>query len=316
MGHLEKGQWIKEKLIPENDKGNFKRQTQKFRECIGSEEPFKAEKKRYHLYVSYACPWAHRSLIMRKLKKLEDIIDVSVVSPKMMEDGWTFQSEFPGSTGDKLLRKSFLHEVYTLADQEFTGKVTVPVLFDSNTKKIVNNESSEVIRIMNKAFDHLTGNRDDYYPLELQDEINEVNEDIYENINNGVYKTGFAQKQEVYEENFDALFAALDRVEKRLQGNDFLVGDRLTEADIRLYTTLARFDPVYYVHFKCNRTLIRDFKNMGRYLGRLYRMEAFKSTTNFDHIKTHYYYSHRQYNPYGIVARGPDPIVPMEKNHE
>lgn len=306
MGYLEKGQWIKEKLIPEAKDGEFKRPAQSFRECIGGDA---VEKNRYHLYVSYACPWAHRALIMLRLKKLEDLIDVSVVSPKMMDDGWTFATDFPGATGDKLLHQKFLRDIYTTADPDFSGKVTVPVLFDSMTKKIVNNESSEVIRIMNKAFDHVTGNKEDFYPDSCKDEIDSINEDIYENINNGVYRTGFATHQRAYELSFDALFAALDRVEKKLQGKTFLVRERLTEADIRLFTTLVRFDPVYYVHFKCNRTMIREFKNLASYLARLYEIPAFKETTYFDHIKTHYYYSHRQFNPYGIIARGPQPLV-------
>jgi len=298
MGRLEKGRWIVEDVISKSDDGEFKRQEQKFREM-----KIIPEKDRYHLYVSYACPWAHRSLIMRKLKNLEDIISVTVVSPYMMEDGWIFNGT------DPVFQKECLREVYTEVDPDFSGRVTVPVLLDKKTKRIVNNESEDVIRILNDGFNELTGNADDYYPKNFRDEIHEVNEDIYHNINNGVYKTGFATRQDAYDANVKKLFEALDRVEKRLEGKKFLVGDRLTEADIRFYTTLVRFDAVYYVHFKCNRTMIREFKNLSRYLKDLYEMEAFKSTTHFDHIKAHYYYSHRQINPYRIVPLGPCPLV-------
>jgi putative glutathione S-transferase len=305
MGHLENGKWIIEKVVPESKDGDFKRQDQKFREGVDHA----SDKGFYHLYVSLACPWAHRTLIMRKLKKLEDLIPVSVVNPKMMDEGWSFDQDFPGATGDQLLHLNFLREIYTTADPTFSGKVTVPVLFHTKTQKIVNNESSEIIRIFNEAFDDLTGSRDDYYPEDLKAQIDEVNKDIYQNINNGVYLTGFALNQRMYEKNFDALFQALDRIDKRLEGKTYLVGEKLTEADIRLYTTLVRFDPVYYVHFKCNRTLIRDFANLSVYLKHLYEIPAFRETTNFDHIKTHYYFSHRQFNPYGIIARGPGPVI-------
>jgi glutathionyl-hydroquinone reductase len=309
MGQLLSGKWTIENIVPETKDGEFKRQTQKFRDVILPHTIYEPESRRYHLYVSLACPWAHRTLIMRKLKNLEEHVAVSVVSPKMMDDGWSFEKEFPGTTGDKLLNKKFLYETYTSADPSFSGKVTVPVLYDSKAQKIVNNESSEIIRIFNEAFNKLTKNQDDFYPKELRSEIDEVNNDVYEHINNGVYRTGFAQNQSVYEESFDKLFSALDRIEKRLEEKRYLVGEQLTEADIRLYTTLVRFDPVYYVHFKCNRTLIRDFPNLSVYLKRLYEEKAFKETTNFEHIKTHYYFSHRQFNPYGIIARGPVPLV-------
>lgn len=305
MGHLQDGKWVVENVVPESKDGDFKRQDQKFREGIGPA----SERGFYHLYVSLACPWAHRTLIMRKLKKIEDLIPVSVVNPKMMDEGWSFDKDFPGATGDRLLNLNFLREIYTTADPRFTGKVTVPVLFHTKTQKIVNNESSEIIRIFNEGFDDLTGSMDDYYPEELRKDIDEVNKDVYQHINNGVYLTGFSLNQRMYEKNFDSLFEALDRIDKRLEGRTYLVGEKLTEADIRLYTTLVRFDPVYYVHFKCNRTLIRDFPNLSAYLKHLYEIPAFKETTNFEHIKTHYYFSHRQFNPYGIIARGPDPVV-------
>lgn len=309
MGHLEKGKWIKDGVIPDSKDGSFKRQEQKFREEISPGGFHPPEKDRYHLYVSYACPWAHRTLIFRELKGLREILPFSVVSPLMMEDGWTFREDFPGVIPDPVLNKDFLREIYTEADPEFTGKVTVPVLFDKKLKKIVNNESSEVIRILNSAFNDLTGNRDDFYPERLRRKIDAINDDVYDNVNNGVYKTGFAQSQDVYEENFKNLFACLDRLEAQLEDDVYLLGDVLTEADVRLYTTLVRFDAVYYVHFKCNSRLIRDYPNLSRYLSDLYALEAFRSTTHFDHIKAHYYYSHRQLNPFGIIPRGPSPLI-------
>ena len=314
MGRLEKGSWIVEDLISTTDDGEFKRQEQKFRKLIENNGEHPPEKDRYHLYVSYACPWAHRSLIMRKLKGLEEIVSVSVVSPYMLDDGWTFQNDFPGATSDDVFQKEFLRDVYTLASPDFSGRVTVPVLLDKKTRQIVNNESEEVIRILNNAFNDLNGNKEDYYPKELHQEIHQWNADIYKNINNGVYKAGFALKQEAYDKNVKELFEALDRIEKHLEGKKYLMGERLTEADIRLYTTLVRFDPVYYVHFKCNRTMIREFKNLSRYLGDLFEIEAFKTTTHFDHIKTHYYYSHKQINPYQIIPMGPLPDVKLSQN--
>lgn len=295
MGKLNQGKWIYEELLPPSTDGEFKRQDQKFRDTISS-----PELDRYHLYVSYACPWAHRSLIMRKLKGLEEIFPVSVVSPYMLDDGWTFIKNFEGVVPDSVFGKTFLRDIYTEADPQFTGKVTVPVLFDKKTNTIINNESAEIIRIFNTL-----GEGPDYYPKKLRSEIDEVNEDIYHKVNNGVYKTGFARTQEAYEKNFLKLFDCLDRIEKRLENSDFLVGNTLTEADIRLYTTLVRFDPVYYVHFKCNRRLIREFKNLSAYLARLYALPAFQETTHFDHIKAHYYFSHDQINPFRIVPLGP-----------
>jgi len=309
MGRLDNGKWIVEEVISHTKDGEFKRQEQSFREIIEADGKHPPEKDRYHLYVSYACPWAHRSLIMRKLKNLEDFISISVVSPFMLEDGWSFMNDFPGVIPDSVFQKNFLREVYTKASETFSGRVTVPVLLDKKTGTIVNNESEEVIRIMNSAFNHLTGNQEDYYPEDLREEIHQWNKDIYDNINNGVYKTGFALKQEAYDKNAKNLFEALDRVDERLEGRKYLIGNKLTEADIRLYTTLVRFDPVYYVHFKCNRTMIRDFKNLSSYLKNLYEIEAFKSTTYFDHIKAHYYYSHKQINPFQIIPLGPIPEV-------
>lgn len=309
MGRLENGSWIVEDVISKSSSGEFKRQEQKFRDTIADNSPYKPEAERYHLYASYACPWAHRTLIMRKLKGLERILPVSIVSPYMLEDGWTMKSDFPDVIGDPVFGKTYLREVYTKADPQFSGRVTVPILFDKKSSQIVNNESADVLRIMNSAFNGLTGNNEDYYPEHLHTEIDAINLDVYENINNGVYKTGFASNQEAYEKNYKNLFAALDRIDDRLNGRMFLVGDRLTEADIRLFTTLVRFDAVYFVHFKCNRTMIRDFKNLGNYVRRLFDIGAFRTTTNFDHIKTHYYMSHKQLNPMQIVPKGPEPLI-------
>jgi Predicted glutathione S-transferase len=310
MGRLANGQWIVEDLISKSPGGEFKRQEQHFRDKIEPRGNFPPEKDRYHLYVAYACPWAHRALIMRKLKGLERIISLSVVSPFMLDDGWTFKNDFPGVEYDTVLDKTYLRDVYTAADPTFSGRVTVPVLLDKKTKKIVNNESSEVIRIMNEAFNDITGNSEDFYPREFRTEIDYWNNEIYENVNNGVYKAGFAQTQDAYDEAAKKLFKTLDQVDERLSGRNFLMGAKLTEADIRLYTTLVRFDPVYYVHFKCNRRMIREYRNLSRYLHNLYEMDAFKATTKFDHIKTHYYVSQKQINPFQIVPLGPEPLTP------
>jgi len=304
VGRLDKGRWIVEEVISKTDDGEFKRQEQS-----SGQTTITPERNRYHLYVSYACPWAHRTLIMRQLKKLEDVISVSVVSPYMLEDGWSFKNDFPGVIPDTVFKKEFLKDVYTAVSDTFSGRVTVPVLMDKKEKIIINNESEDIIRILNDGFNDLTGNNVNYYPVELREEINKLNADVYDNVNNGVYKSGFALNQEVYDKNVSALFEALDRIERLLENKKFLVGNRLTEADIRLYTTLVRFDPVYYVHFKCNRSMIREFKNLSRYLRELYENEAFHETTHFDHIKAHYYYSHRQINPYQIVPLGPLPLI-------
>ena len=302
MGMLVEGEWKVQEVNPETKDGEFHRQKQKYHSSLGKEYP--KEKGRYHLYVSYACPWAHRSLIMRQLKGLEDFISYSVVSPDMMDEGWSFDNSFSGSTGDQIYNLSFLKDLYTKADNKFTGRVTVPVLWDKQTDSIVNNESSEIIRIFN-SLNEFSSNQEDYYPESYKDEIDEVNDDVYNNINNGVYKTGFARNQKAYEKNFMNLFDSLERQEKRLEGKLYLVGENLTEADIRLFTTLIRFDAVYFTHFKCNKRMIKDYPNLNRYLKNLYSLDAFRRTTNFNHIKRHYYYSHRTLNPFGIVPLGP-----------
>lgn len=306
MGLLVEGQWQDKWYDTEGNEGKFKRQESKFRDHISTEEgaKFAPESGRYHLYVSLACPWAHRTLIFRKLKGLESHIDVSVVSPDMLDQGWEFAS-YPHATGDRLYNFDYMHQLYTKVDPNITTRVTVPVLWDSKHETIVNNESAEIIRMLNSAFNELTGDEQDFYPNQHTDEIDEINEFVYHNINNGVYKAGFATQQDAYEEALWALFDALDEVESRLSGQSYLIGNTLTEADWRLFTTLIRFDPVYVGHFKCNVRRIADYPNMYDYLKRLYFMEGVADTVNFDHIKRHYYYSHTMINPTQIVPGGP-----------
>ena len=316
-GLLVDGNWTQKDEFAEDD-GKYKREDSAFRNWITADggpgpdgqEAVKAEADRFHLYVSYACPWAHRALIFRHLKGLEDLIPVSVVHPHMLDHGWELKDDFPGATGDPLYGKSYLHEIYTRAKPDYSGKVTVPVLWDTQEEMIVNNESAEVIRIFNAAFNEITGNTSDFYPEALRGEIDEVNARVYEPVNNGVYKCGFAESQEAYDENITPLFDTLDWLETRLSdGRDFLVGNQLTEADIRLFTTLIRFDPVYFVHFKCNLKMIRQYDALNAYLQRIYEMPEVKPTVNFDHIKQHYYYSHKHINPYRIVPQGPRDLV-------
>ncbi len=309
MGRLVDGKWLKTSIITSDNEGAYDRIPRSFRETISKDhEVYRPESGRYHLYVSYACPWAHRTLIFRALKDLEDHIDVSVVCPDMLDMGWTFKTDFPQSTGDKLYGHEFLQELYIKADPHVSTSVTVPVLWDKKTQTIVNNESSEIIRIFNSAFNELTGNQDDYYPAELAKEVDELNDFIYPNINNGVYRTGFARTQKAYDKAVDSLFDALDKIEDRLKDNKYLIGQRLTEADFRLVTTLLRFDAVYVTHFKCNIRRIKDYKNLSRYMKDLYEIAAVKETTNIEHIKRHYYYSHEDLNPNRIVAKGPSDI--------
>jgi putative glutathione S-transferase len=255
--------------------------------------------------VSLACPWAHRTLILRKLKGLENLIDVSVVSFLMLENGWTFDKTH-GSTGDKLGDLKFLHQRYTTDTADYTGRVTVPVLWDKQTNRIVNNESAEIIRMFNSAFDELTGNDLDFYPAPLRAEIDALNEQIYPAVNNGVYRAGFTTSQQAYEAAFDELFAELDRLEQLLGANRYLTGEYLTEADIRLFTTLIRFDAVYYGHFKCNLRRIADYPNLSNWLREIYQWPGIAETVDFTHIKNHYYGSHKTINPTGLVPKGPE----------
>jgi putative glutathione S-transferase len=268
MGHLIDGTWNNDDVATSDDKGKFKREASRYRSTISkddkdhSEHKYYPEADRYHLYVSYACPWAHRTLITRKLKGLGQMISVDVVHPHMLDHSWTFSKDFKAATGDSLYNKDYLYQIYQLDNPKASTKVTVPVLWDKKTKTIVNNESSEIIRILNSNFKDFATSDIDLYPARLKDQIDEMNQLTYEPINNGVYKTGFAKKQSAYEEAFKTLFASLDQVDKMLQGKDYLVGDTLTEADIRLITTLLRFDSVYYVHFKCNYKKISEYKNL------------------------------------------------------
>jgi putative glutathione S-transferase len=292
--------------------GQFVRSASQFRNFVtadGSPGPtgkggFKAESGRYHLYVSLACPWAHRTLIFRKLKGLEEHISVSVVHYLMLDKGWVFKDE-DGATVDHLFGAAAMSDIYTRADPHYSGRVTVPVLWDKQTNTIVSNESAEIIRMFNSAFDGITGNNFDFYPEALHAEIDALNAVIYDTINNGVYKCGFATSQSAYEKNFDALFASLDMLENRLTNQKYLFGDMLTEADWRLFTTLVRFDPVYVGHFKCNRNRIVDYPNLQRFLRSLYNEPGVRETVNFHHIKQHYYRSHPTINPTGIVPVGP-----------
>lgn len=293
--------------------GKFIRSVTQFRNWItpdGQAGPtgeggFKAESGRYHLYISLACPWASRTLIMRKLKGLEDHISLSVVHPLMLENGWTFE-DGSGVIKDTLFNSDYLYQVYLKADPHYTGRVTVPVLWDKETNTIVSNESAEIMRMFNTAFNDITGNHDDYYPTDLQTEIDTMNDFVYPNINNGVYKAGFSTNQKVYEKEVKNLFAALDKLEEHLADKDYLVGNQLTEADIRLFTTLVRFDPVYFGHFKCNIKALVDYPNLWDYTKRIYNHSGIAETVDFDHIKQHYYGSHKTINPTGIVPVGPD----------
>jgi putative glutathione S-transferase len=313
MGMLVDGVWNDVWYDTKETKGHFKRAASQFRNWVtadGAPGPsgtggFKAEAGRYHLYVALACPWAHRTLIFRKLKKLEDIISVSVVDPLMLEKGWEFRNR-DGGTVDHLFGSSALWEVYVKADPHYSGRVTVPVLWDKKTGTIVNNESSEIIRMFNSAFDGITGSREDFYPEPLRAEIDALNAIVYDTVNNGVYKSGFATTQEAYGENAVRLFETLDMLDERLGKSRYLFGDTVTEADWRLFTTLVRFDAVYVGHFKCNIRRIEDYRNLSGYVRDLYQVPGVAETVNLKHIKEHYYRSHKTINPTGIVPVGPD----------
>jgi len=299
MGMMIDGHWETDDGKWASKDGKFHRAQSQFRCRIG-DDCFPVEPDRYHLYVSLACPWAHRTLIFRKLKGLVAIIPVTLVHPHMLNDGWQFGEPEP------LYGFTHAYQLYSKADAHYSGRVTVPILWDKKGQAIVCNESAEMIRIFNSAFNALTGNHDDYYPAELRAEIDEINTFIYDNINNGVYKCGFATTQDTYDSAFDNLFAALDTVESRLADQRYLVGKHRTEADWRLFTTLIRFDAVYYSHFKCNRNRIADMPNLWGYLRDLYQQPGIAETVNFEHIKQHYYYSHESINPTRIVPKGPE----------
>lgn len=319
MGLLIDGQWH-DRWYASRD-GKFEREQAKRRHWVtpdGAPGPdgqggFKAEAGRYHLYVSLACPWAHRTLIYRKLKGLEPLIDVSVVSWLMAEHGWTLDKS-TGSSGDALDDFDYLHQRYTRDDPKYSGRVTVPVLWDRERQCIVNNESAEIIRIFNDAFDELTGSTLDFYPEALHGEIDALNARIYPAINNGVYRAGFATTQDAYEEAFDDLFRELDWLERRLDKQRYLTGEYLTEADWRLFTTIIRFDAVYHGHFKCNLRRIEDYPNLSNWLRELYQWPGIAETVDFTHIKNHYYASHRQINANGIVPQGP--LLGLDRPHD
>src|SRR5215217_6549257 len=320
MGLLVDGVWQDRWYDTKSTGGRFQRTNAVFRNWVTAdgapgltgEGGFKAEAGRYHLYVSLACPWAHRTLIMRKLKGLEPMIDVSAVHWRMLEYGWTFE-EGPGVVPDPVNGARYLHQVYTVAKPDYSGRVTVPVLWDKTKGTIVNNESSDIIRMMNSAFDGIGAKPGDYYPEDLRPEIDSLNARIYDNVNNGVYKAGFATTQQAYEEAVRPLFEALDFLDERLSSRRYLCGDRLTEADIRLFTTLVRFDPVYVGHFKCNLRRIADYPHLSGYLRDLYQTGGIAETVNMAHIKGHYYESHRTINPTGIVPLGP--IMDLDAPH-
>lgn len=306
MGLLQKGEWVDQWYDTDNSGGEFRRQDSRFRNWLtpngeagpSGESGFKTEKGRYQLYVSLACPWAHRTLIFRQLKKLDEYIDVTVVDPIMLENGWEMN--------DTLYGLDFLYQLYLKADKSYEGRVTVPVLWDKQTQTIVSNESSEIIRMFNSAFNHLTGNTADYYPSQLVKTIHDLNGRIYDTINNGVYRAGFATTQQAYEEAFYSLFDSLDWVEGVLSRQRYMAGDQLTEVDWRLFTTLIRFDAVYVGHFKCNLKRIADYPALSAYLRELYQVEGVAETVSFDHIKTHYYASHKTINPTGVIPLGPE----------
>ncbi len=312
MGLLIDGVWHDQWYDTSSTKGRFVRQASQFRNWVtpdGRPGPtgkggFKAESGRYHLYVSYACPWAHRTLIFRVLKGLEQMISVSVVNWYMGEHGWTFEAG-EGVIQDPLFNAQYLHQIYTKADPNYTGRVTVPILWDKDTQTIVNNESSEIIRMFNSAFDPIGAKPGDYYPEANRAEIDTLNERIYTTVNNGVYKCGFATTQVAYEEALKPLFDTLDWLEQRLSNQRYLTGEQITEADWRLFTTLIRFDPVYVGHFKCNIRRIVDYPHLWRYVRELYQTPGVTDTVNFPHIKKHYYQSHKTINPTGIVPMGP-----------
>ncbi|WP_415892268.1 glutathione S-transferase family protein [Neptuniibacter sp. PT8_73] len=313
MGLLIDGQWHDQWYDTKSNKGEFVRNESQFRNWVtkdGSAGPtgkagFKAETGRYHLYVSLACPWAHRTLVMRELKGLTDHISVDVVHPLMFEHGWSFESDFAASTGDSLFGHNYLHQVYTQAEPNYSGRVTVPVLWDKQTHTIVNNESSEIIRMLNSAFDDIGAKAGDFYPEVLRSQIDEVNTWVYDKVNNGVYRAGFATSQTAYDAAVVELFTALDQLEERLSQQRFLVGNQFTEADLRLFTTLVRFDPVYVTHFKCDLRRIADYPALSGYLREIYQMANIAETVDMDHIRHHYYRSHRTINPTGVISVGP-----------
>ncbi|MCG5531035.1 glutathione S-transferase family protein [Halorhodospira halochloris] len=312
MGLLIEGQWV-DQAYQRDEAGRFQRQRSTFRNWIGHDSEFPPEPGRYHLYVSYACPWAQRILIARHLKGLEDAITVSVVHPLMLDNGWELSDDFPGATGDPILGAKYLYQVYTQADPTATTRVTVPALWDKEQKTLVNNESRDLLRMFDHNLSELATHNIDLAPAEIRGQVDATIDAIYEPINNGVYRCGFAATQQAYEEAAEQLYAALDYWEEVLGRQRYLCGEQLTEADICLYTTLIRFDAVYAVHFKCSQRQIREYPNLMGYLRELYQMPAFGSTTDFEHIRHHYFRSHGFLNPNGIIARMPE--LGLDKYH-
>lgn len=308
MGLLQNGEWVDQWYETEANKGEFKRKASAFRNWVtvdGAAGPsgaagFPAESGRYHLYVSLACPWAHRTLIMRELKELNDHVTVSVVEPLMLENGWAFSAARP----DHLHNADFLYELYQQADPQYSGRVTVPVLWDKTTNTIVSNESAEIMRMFNSAFDQITGNTDDYYPEVMRSDIDRANDRIYDNLNNGVYRAGFATSQAAYESGYTDVFDALDWLDDVLSRQRYVAGDKITEADWRLFTTLIRFDAVYFGHFKCNKRMIRDYQHVSAYMRELFQIPGIRESVDLGYIKAHYYGSHATINPTGVIPLG------------
>ena len=316
MGQLIDGIWKVDEIRPNKVDGTYKRENSVFRDWISEEEgaEFLPESGRYHLYISHACPWAHRTLIFRVLKNLEDHISVDVVHPEMLENGWAFDTKFSDTKGDSLYGKEFLSEIYTQANNNITCRVTVPILLDKKSKKIVSNESADIIRIFNSSFDKITGNTEDFWPKNLQKEIEPINKRIYETLNNGVYRAGFATSQSSYDEAVTKLFDTMEWLEEILSNNRFLLGDRVTEADWRLFPTLVRFDSVYHFHFKCNRKRLIDYKNLWAYTRDLYQTFGISKTVHLNHAIRHYYYSHASINPHQIIPI--NPIIDFNEPHK
>ncbi len=317
MGQLVDGKWVTEQIVVKNKDGRFKRKAMAFRNWIKADgsTPFTPDADRYHLYVANACPWAHRAMIFRKLRGLEDAISISIVDTLMFDNGWSFR-EGEGYIPDTVNGKTYLYEIYVKADPTFTGRVTVPVLWDKWNNTIVNNESSEIIRMLNSEFQPIATAGIDYYPSHLAAEIDTINERVYHTVNNGVYKCGFARTQEAYTESAAALFETLDFLEERLSQQRYLVGDQITEADWRLFTTLVRFDPVYVGHFKCNLKRIVDYPNLSNYLRDLYQMPGIADTVDLAQIKEHYYRSHESINPSRVVPIGPEVDYMLPHNRD
>lgn len=315
LGLLVDGVWQSQSYDTEKNAGQFIRSESQFRHFITADgsSGFKAESNRYHLYISLACPWACRTFIMRKLKKLERVIGISIVDPILGAEGWEF-SERPGCIPDTVNGFKYLHQLYTATNPNYTGRVTVPVLWDKQAKMIVNNESAEIMRMLNSEFNRYDSGSQDFYPLALQSQIDMINQRVYEYVNNGVYKCGFATKQAAYEAAFDNLFGELAGLDRLLAKQRYLVGNQITEADWRLFTTLVRFDAVYYSHFKCNLRRIIDYHHLHNYLKELYQYPGIAETVNFEHIKQHYYKSHLHINPTAIIPKGP--LLDLEQPHD